>query len=113
MSNVKNATVRRNRVRSKIAGTTVRPRLSVYISNKNVIAQIVDDEKGETLAYSSSLNLKSKGSLSQKAEAVGTDVAKKASAKKIKQVVFDRNVRQYHGRVKSLAEAARKEGLEF
>jgi large subunit ribosomal protein L18 len=89
--------------------------LTVKISNQHVYAQIVDDSKGATLASSTSSKEKllEKASLSDKATWVGSDIAKKAKAAKISEVVFDRGFKLYHGRVKSVAEAARKEGLEF
>ena len=107
--------VRRHaRVRAKISGTAACPRLCVYRSNKNIEAQIIDDEKKVTLVSSSSMSLKlENGSNIEAASKVGADVAKKAKAKKITKVVFDRSGYIYHGRVKALAEAAREAGLEF
>ena len=107
--------VRRHaRVRAKISGTAACPRLCVYRSNKNIEAQIIDDDKKVTLVSSSSMGLKlENGSNIDAAKAVGSDLAKKAKAKKIKKVVFDRSGYIYHGRVKALAEAAREAGLEF
>jgi large subunit ribosomal protein L18 len=107
--------VRRHaRVRKKISGTTECPRLCVYRSNKNIEAQIIDDVKGVTLVCSSSMALKlENGSNVEAAKAVGADIAKKAKAKKITKVVFDRSGYLYHGRVQALAEAAREAGLEF
>ena len=107
--------VRRHaRVRAKISGTAEAPRLCVYRSNKNIEAQIIDDTKGVTLVSSSSMALKlENGSNIDAAKLVGEDIAKKALAKKIKKVVFDRSGYIYHGRVKALAEAAREAGLEF
>ena len=105
---------RHARVRSKISGTTSCPRLCVYRSNKNIEAQIIDDVKKVTLVASSSMALKlENGSNIEAAGKVGEDLAKKALAKKIKKVVFDRSGYIYHGRVKALAEAAREAGLEF
>jgi len=105
---------RHARVRAKISGTSETPRLCVYRSNKNIEAQIIDDVKGITLASSSSMALKIEvGSNADAAAKVGADIAKKALAKKIKKVVFDRSGYVYHGRVKALAEAAREAGLEF
>ena len=103
------------RVRRKISGTTECPRLAVSKSNKNIVAQIIDDEKGETLVYVSTLNkdIKTKKANKEAAKEVGTAVAKKALAKKIKTVVFDRGGYIYHGVVKELAEAAREAGLDF
>ena len=107
--------VRRHaRVRAKISGTAEAPRLCVYRSNKNIEAQIIDDVKGATLVASSSMALKlENGSNVDAAKLVGEDIAKKALAKKIEKVVFDRSGYIYHGRVKALAEAAREAGLEF
>ena len=106
--------LRKNRVRSTVSGTHERPRLSVYLSNMHVHAQIIDDQLGKTLASSTSAVLKDvKGSISEKAAAVGKDIAAKAKKVKVTKVVFDRNGRKYHGRLKALADAAREGGLEF
>ena len=107
--------VRRHaRIRKKISGTTETPRLCVYRSNKNIEAQIIDDVKGVTLVASSSMSLKlENGSNVEAAAAVGKDIAEKAVAAKIVNVVFDRSGYIYHGRIKALAEAAREAGLEF
>ena len=107
--------VRRHlRVRKKVSGTAECPRLCVYRSNKNIEAQIIDDVKRVTLVASSSMSLKlENGSNIEAAGKVGADIAKKALAKKIKKVVFDRSGYIYHGRIKALAEAAREAGLEF
>ena len=87
--------------------------MSVSISNLHVTAQIIDDSKQATLVYVSTVGTKKPvGTMTERATVVGTEIAKKAKAAKIKQVVFDRNGRIYHGRVKALAEAARAEGLE-
>jgi len=109
----KNAGRRANRVRTAIKTATGRPRLSVHISNLHVTAQIIDDSKGSTLAYASSVGKNLTGTKTERAAAVGAEVAVKAKKAKIKQVAFDRGRRQYHGRIKALADAARKEGLEF
>ena len=108
-----NAQSRQNRTRAHIRGTASRPRLSVTISNMHVSAQIIDDEKQSTLAAASSVGAKVKGSMTEKAERVGEQIAKEAKAKKIGAVVFDRGAKKYHGRIKALADAARKNGLEF
>jgi large subunit ribosomal protein L18 len=108
-----NKSLRKNRVRSKVSGSTDRPRLTVTISNKHVSAQIIDDIKQHTLAASTTVGTKQEGSLSEQAAFVGSDIAKKAKKAKINAVVFDRNGRQYAGRLAALADAARKEGLEF
>ncbi|MEG6616911.1 50S ribosomal protein L18 [Peptococcaceae bacterium 1198_IL3148] len=109
---------RRMRLRNKLRGTTERPRLSVFRSLNNIYSQIIDDEKGVTLAAASSLSPELKGKVStggniEAATAVGELIAKKALDAGIKSVVFDRAGYIYHGRVKALAEAARKGGLEF
>ena len=111
---VKNLARRKNRVRANITGTSERPRLTVTISNRHVIAQIIDDTKHATVAYSSTIGKKAAGqSMTERATWVGTDIAKKAKTAKVKAVVFDRNGRLYHGRIKALADAARQGGLEF
>lgn len=109
----KNLQLRKARVRSVVSGTSERPRLSVSISNIHVSAQIINDETGRTLASATSVGKKMTGTLTEKSALVGADIAKAAKKVKVKKVAFDRNGKQYHGRVKALAEAARKEGLEF
>lgn len=108
---------RKARVRSKIKGTKKRPRLSVFRSNIDTTAQLIDDESGITLVSYSSKNLpkaKTKGqSKVQVSALVGEELAKRAKAKKISRAVFDRGGYKYHGRVKALAEGARKGGLAF
>ena len=109
-------TIREQRQRrSKRVKSTVRNRLRliVTISNKNVTAQIVDIDKQKTLASSTTIGRKMKNTLTEKAAWVGEDIAKKASKAKIKKVSLVRGYKAYHGRVKALAEAARKAGLEF
>lgn len=108
-----NKSLRKNRVRAKITGTAERPRLTVTISNKHISAQIIDDVKQHTLASSTTVGTKQEGSIATQAAFVGTDVAKKAKKANITTVVFDRNGRQYAGRLSALADAARKEGLKF
>ena len=107
---------RHKRVREKVSGTNSVPRLSVFRSNGNIFAQIIDDEKGTTLASASSidkeLKLKNGGNVEAASE-VGKLLAKRAKQVKINKVVFDRGGYLYHGRVKALAEAARENGLEF
>ena len=107
------AEFRSNRTRAKIHGTADRPRLSVNISNMHVTAQIIDDDKGATLAYATTVGTKQKGSKTELAAFVGSEIAKKAKKAKISKVVFDRGSRLYAGRMSALADAARKEGLEF
>ncbi len=109
-----NSAMRRaGRVGARIHGTAERPRLAVYISNLHVSAQIIDDDKGVTLAAVSTVGKKSTGTMTEKAKLVGTEIGAKAKKAKITKVVFDRSDRKYHGRVKALAEAVRAEGLEF
>lgn len=109
-----NAAQRKNRVRAKVIGSTERPRLSVTISNLHVSVQIVDDSTHKTIVSATTVGDKAAtGTMTEKAAYIGGQVAKKAKAKKITKVVFDRNGRKYHGRVKALADAARQNGLEF
>jgi large subunit ribosomal protein L18 len=109
-----NSVLRKHRVRAKVSGTTARPRLSVYISNKHFIAQIVDDTKASTLAYVTTVGEKAAGkSMSDKAAWTGAEIAKAAKAVKVSAVVFDRGSHIYHGRIKILADNARTNGLEF
>lgn len=105
--------MRAARTRAKIHGTSERPRLTVHFSNLHVTAQIVDDDKKTTLAYATTVGTKATGTKTEKAASIGTEIAKKAKAKKISKVVFDRGAKLYAGRMNALAEAARKEGLEF
>ena len=106
---------RHARVRRKISGTAECPRLAVSKSNKNITAQIIDDTKGVTLAYASTLDkeIKTKKANKEAAKEVGALIAKKALDKKVKTVVFDRGGFIYHGVVKELADAAREAGLDF
>ena len=108
-----NKVFRAKRTRAKINGTAERPRLTVAFSNLHIVAQIIDDTKGKTLVYATTVGTKMTGSKSEKAALVGAEIAKKAKAAKIKKVVFDRGSKLYAGRMKALADAARKEGLEF
>ncbi len=107
--------IRHKRIRAKIKGTKERPRLSVFRSLKHIYAQIIDDEKGETLVSASDLEIKTDTKMSKKelAQKVGELIAKKAKEKGITKVVFDRGGFKYHGRIKELAEKARENGLEF
>ena len=100
------------RVRSKVSGTPERPRLVVFRSLKHIYAQIVDDTKSKTLMTVSDLNIE-QGKKSERAAEVGKTIAEKAKAAGIARVVFDRAGYRYHGRVKAVADAARKGGLEF
>ncbi|MBI3133579.1 MAG: 50S ribosomal protein L18 [Bacteroidetes bacterium] len=110
----KRAKIKR-RIRKNIFGTTEQPRLSVFRSNKEIYAQIIDDVKGVTLVASSSYKNKSvEGkNKSEQAAIVGKELAEKAVKAGVSAVVFDRNGYQYHGRVKSLADGAREAGLKF
>jgi large subunit ribosomal protein L18 len=113
-SKINNLIRRKNRIRSVVSGTTERPRLSVFVSNKHVSAQLIDDTKHTTIAAVTTVGQKAAtGTMTEKAAWVGTEIAKKAKTAKIKAVVFDRNGKLYHGRVKALADAARAGGLEF
>ena len=110
--------MRHARIRKHLSGTSERPRLSVFISLKNIYAQIIDDSKGVTLVAASTLDKDLKGKLKsmktvEAAKLVGEVIAEKALAKGIKQVAFDRGGYLYHGRVKALADAAREKGLKF
>lgn len=104
--------IRQRRVRTKVQGTSDKPRLSVFKSNTAVYAQLIDDVKGETLLSFDSRKAKSK-TLSEKATEVGAEIAKLAKDKKIETVVFDRAGYRYTGVIKNLAEEARKGGLKF
>lgn len=108
-----NKVFRAKRTRAKIHGTAERPRLSVHISNKHITAQIIDDDKSTTLAYATTVGSKNTGSKTDLAAKIGKDIAAKAKKANIKTVVFDRGAKLYAGRMSALAEAARKEGLEF
>ena len=103
-----------SRIREKLSGTGERPRLNVYRSLNHIYAQVIDDQKGETLAAASSLQLKLKtGGNVSAAKEIGKAIAEKAKEKGVKKVVFDRGGFLYHGRIKALADAAREAGLEF
>ncbi len=104
---------RAKRTRAKIHGTAERPRLTVHFSNQHIIAQIIDDDKKTTLCYATSVGQKMSGNKTEKAALIGAEIAKKAKTAKIKKVVFDRGSKLYAGRMSALADAARKEGLEF
>lgn len=109
---------RKKRVKSRIQGTSERPRLNVFRSLKHIYAQAIEDTTGKTLVSASTLSPELKGNLRnagnvEAAKKVGELIAKKCLEKGIQQVVFDRNGNLYHGRVKALAEAARSSGLIF
>ncbi|HIW87458.1 MAG TPA: 50S ribosomal protein L18 [Candidatus Onthomorpha intestinigallinarum] len=103
------------RIRKKVNGTAERPRLTVFRSNKEIYAQLIDDTKGITLASASSMekSFEKKGTKTDVAISVGKVIAERAKTVGVDSVVFDRNGYLYHGRVKSLAEAARENGLKF
>ncbi len=108
-----NKVFRAKRTRAKIHGTAERPRLSVHISNQHVTAQVIDDDSGKTFVYASTIGTKAKGSKTELATNIGKEIADKAKKANIKAVVFDRGAKLYAGRMSALADAARKEGLEF
>ena len=110
--------LRRRRIRSKVAGSPLKPRLSVVRTVKHMYAQLVDDTTGTTVVAASTLSPELRKELTRTsnkpaAQAVGKLIAEKAKAKGVTAVVFDRNGRKYHGRVKALADAARESGLVF
>ena len=100
-------------ISTTVSGTEERPRLSVFRSNSQIYAQVIDDTKGVTLASASSLGIKDKITKSEKAAQVGKLIAEAAKKAGVEAVVFDRNGYLYHGRVKQLADAAREAGLKF
>ena len=114
---IERRTRRKKHVRKNVSGTADRPRLTVFRSNKNIYAQLIDDDAASTLASASTMEkgIGLSGCASNKAAAakVGEMIATRATEKGIKKVVFDRNGYPYHGRVQELADAARKAGLEF
>lgn len=103
------------RIRKKVSGTSERPRLTVFRSNKEIYAQLIDDVKGVTLASASTVEktFERKGTKIEQAIVIGKNIAKRAKSIGIEAVVFDRNGYLYHGRVKSLADSARENGLKF
>ncbi|MBP8016659.1 50S ribosomal protein L18 [Candidatus Gracilibacteria bacterium] len=104
--------IRHTKIRAKVFGTASRPRFCVYKSNINIYAQLIDDEKGNTLCASSDLKIK-KGTKTEKATKVGEEIGKIAIDKGITSCVFDRGGFMYIGRIKALAEAAKAKGLKF
>ncbi len=104
---------RHKAIRTRVSGTVERPRLQVFRSLNYVYAQLIDDDKGETILAESDRGDKSKKKKTERAVEVGKRIAEKAKEKKIKKVVFDRKGYLYHGRVKAVADGARKGGLEF
>lgn len=101
------------RIRAKVTGTSVRPRLVVFKSLLHTYAQLVDDAKNITIASASDMKAKGKGGKIENAKNIGLEIAKTAKEKKIESIVFDRNGYKYHGRVKALADGAREGGLKF
>lgn len=104
------------RVRAKVFGTSARPRLAVFRSNKGIYAQLIDDVHGKTITHASTRELSATDKKKKRAEQaalVGAELGKRALAAKIKNVIFDRRHYRYHGRVKALADGARKSGLVF
>lgn len=112
-SKLKNSFRRNNRVRATVRGSAERPRLSVRITNKHISAQVIDDDAHKTIVSASTTSSNSGGTMTEKAKMVGVEIAKKAKAKKVNKVAFDRGPMLFHGRVKALADAARQEGLDF
>lgn len=105
----------KRRVRAKISGSAELPRLSVYKSNKEIYAQLIDDQAGKTIAFASSREkgVDTKGTKTEVSAAVGKAIAEKAKTVGVEKVVFDRNGFVYHGRIKALADGAREGGLQF
>ena len=103
----------RQGIRRRVSGTADKPRLSVFKSNKGIYAQVIDDEKGHTLAAASSKEIKDSGLNIETAKEVGKKIAEKASSSGVNPVVLDRGCYIYHGRIKALAEGAREGGLNF
>lgn len=101
------------KIRATVIGTASRPRLSIYRSNANIYAQLIDDSTGVTLGSASDLKMKKEGTKVEMSKKVGEAIAKIAKAKKIDTVVFDRGWFAYHGRVQALADSAREAGLQF
>jgi large subunit ribosomal protein L18 len=115
MANIKDRRTRiKKGIRKKLEGTSARPRLSIFRSNKVIYAQLIDDSKGLTITASSSIELDKKGGVNMTiSKNVGKKVAEKAVASGVQEVVFDRNGYLYHGNIKALAEGAREGGLKF
>lgn len=109
-----NRLLRKQRVRVSVVGTEDRPRLSVFVSNQHISAQVINDTSHVTIASASTVGDKdAKGTMTERAALIGAKIAKSAKKAKVSKVVFDRNGRQYAQRLRALADAARKEGLEF
>lgn len=112
LKKIQDRLARKRRIRAKIDGTAVRPRMTVYRSLTNISVQLIDDEAGRTLCSASTKEVKAKPTIDG-ARKVGELIAKKATDAGINAVTFDRNAYKYHGRIKSLADAAREGGLQF
>jgi len=111
---LQNRLQRKARIRSVVSGTAERPRLSVFVSSRHIAAQLIDDTAHKTIASATTVGAKAaKGTMTEKAAWVGSEIAGKAKTAKISKVVFDRGGRAYHGRIEALAQAAREKGLEF
>ena len=114
MKNLKDQRITRSKkVRGRIKSLKDMPRLSVFRSNKHIYAQIVDDQLSKTIAATSDVKIKNKQNKIESAKIVGASLAKKALAKKVTKVVFDRGSYKYHGRIRALAQGAREGGLKF
>ena len=115
MNNYRMRLIRHKRTRKKISGTKDKPRLSVFRSLNHIYAQIINDDNGITLLQANSLELKATKTQTKTsiAEEVGKLLGQRAKEKKVKKVVFDKNGYKYHGRIKALANSARKEGVKF
>jgi large subunit ribosomal protein L18 len=113
INKLQNRAIRKRRIRAIVKGTAKQPRLSIFISNNHVSAQIINDEDGKTLVAATSVGQKYTGNMTEIAKKVGVDIAKKAKKAKITKVTLDRSGKKYTGRIKALAEAAREEGLIF
>ncbi len=107
--------LKKKRIRAKIHGTAERPRLAVSVSNRQVTAQLIDDDSAKTIAYVTSTGQQelAKKNMTEKATWVGEKIAEAGKAKKVSVVIFDRGIHIYHGRVAALASAAREKGLKF
>ncbi|MBD3279091.1 MAG: 50S ribosomal protein L18 [Candidatus Pacebacteria bacterium] len=119
MANIKHnltlAAKRKRRVRGKLHGTALRPRLTVFRSNKHIYLQVIDDDQGQTLASATDAGKANQhqGTKTVKAQQVAQDLAKQLQKKKIKQLIFDRGAYRYHGRIKAVAETLREKGIKI
>lgn len=116
LAKIQNNSLRRKiRVRKTVSGTADRPRLAVHVSNRHVVAQVINDETSKTLAFATTVSVKALDgkTMTEKAAWVGQQIAANAKKAKVSKVVFDRSSKLYHGKVKALAESARENGLEF